>query len=327
MMSEYVLGVDAGATKSKLAIFEETGKKIGLYSWGPLNHESLPGSFGQLEEELGQFVGQSLVEAGIRMEEVRYAVFGLAGVDTRGQHTIISAIIKRIGIKDFTLVNDGFLGVPAGSPVGYGISAINGTGESIFGLNRVGRTFQIGGCGFLSGDMGGGGELAQRVFAAAYRELFRMGPKTLLTELLLRELAVTDPHDLIETIYEKMKDPSFRIRDFNRLLFEGAAKCDKVAVEAMREIAWNYAGGIAFMAKELEFSMDETLPVIFAGSVFVKGEDLKLLNFLKQRLRELLPGYQLEFVRFDKPPVAGAIVWALQHLGMEGCLELVCSQL
>lgn len=326
-MPGYVLGVDAGATKSKLAIFTETGKKTGLYSWGPLNHESLPGSFSQLEEELGQFIRQSLSEAGVQMKEVRYAVFGLAGVDTRGQHTIISAILKRIGIGDFTLVNDGFLGVPAGSPTGYGISAINGTGESIFGLNREGCTFQIGGCGFLSGDMGGGGELAQRVFAAVYRELFRMGPKTLLTELLLRDLAVTDPHDLIETIYEKMEDSSFRIRDFNRLLFEGAAKGDAVAIEAMREIAWNYAGGIACMAKELAFRKEEVLPVIFAGSVFVKGEDPVLLNFLKQRLRELLSGYQLEFIRFDKPPVTGAIVWALQRLGMEGRLELVCDQL
>lgn len=326
-MTKYVLGVDAGATKSKLAIFTEEGGKIGLYSWGPLNHESLPGSFGQLEEELGQFIRQSLKEADIGMEEIRYAVFGLAGVDTKGQHTIISAIIERIGIRDYTLVNDGFLGVPAGSPTGYGISAINGTGESIFGLNREGRTFQIGGCGFLSGDMGGGGELGQRVFAAVYRELFRMGEKTLLTELLLRDLAVTDKYDLIETIYKKMEDPSFRIRDFNRLLFEGAAKGDKIATDAMREIAWNYAGGIAMMAKELEFTKDEALPVIFAGSVFVKGEDPVLLDFVRQRLGELLPGYQLEFVLFDKPPVTGAIVWALQHLGIEGCLERACSQL
>lgn len=326
-MSGYVLGVDAGATKSKLAIFTDEGKKIGLYSWGPLNHESLPGSFSQLEEELGQFIRESLEEADVCMEQIRYAVFGLAGVDTKGQHTIISAIIQRIGITEFTLVNDGFLGVPAGSSTGYGISAINGTGESIFGLNREGRTFQIGGVGFLSGDMGGGGELAQRVFAGAYRELFRMGPKTLLTELLLRDLAITDPHDLIEVIYEKMEDPSFRIRDFNRLLFEGAAKGDAVATEAMRDIGWNYAGGIACMAKELAFSMEEKLPVIFAGSVFAKGEDPVLLNFVKSRLGELLPGYQLEFVRFDKPPVAGAVVWALQRLGVEGSLELVCGQL
>lgn len=326
-MSNYVLGIDAGATKSKLAIFTDEGNKIGLYSWGPLNHESLPGSFVQLEEELGQFIRQSLQEAGIGMEQLRYAVFGLAGVDTKGQYATISAILDRIGIPEYTLVNDGFLGVPAGSPTGYGISAINGTGESIFGLNREGRTFQIGGCGFLSSDMGGGGELSQCVFAAVYRELFRMGPKTLLTELLLRDLAVTDKHDLIETIYTKQEDPAFRIRDFNRLLFEGAAKGDAVATEAMREIAWNYAGGIACMAQELAFSKEERLPVIFAGSVFVKGEDPVLLNFVKERLMELLPGYQLEFVRFDKPPVAGAIVWALQHLGMRDCLELVCGQL
>lgn len=74
-MPGYVLGVDAGATKSKLAIFTETGKKTGLYSWGSLNHESLPGSFSQLEEELGQFIRQSLSEAGVQMKEVRYAVF------------------------------------------------------------------------------------------------------------------------------------------------------------------------------------------------------------------------------------------------------------
>lgn len=326
-MSGYVMGIDAGATKTKLAIFTDQGEKAGIYSWGPLNHESLPGSFKQLEEEMGQFIRESLEDSKVELKDLRYSVFGLAGVDTRGQHKIISEIIRRIGIEDFTLVNDGFLGVPAGSPVCYGISAINGTGESIFGLNPSGETCQIGGVGYLSGDMGGGGLLAEHVFGAAYRELFRMGEKTMLTELLLEDLNVKDKHDLIETIYEKMDEGSFRARDYNRLLFKAAGNGDKVAIEAMDKIARNYAGGIGAMAHELGFNKSEVLPVIFAGSVFVKGEDPILLNLTKQYVQELLPGYHINFVLFNKPPVAGAVVWALKTLGMEDCLDMVCSQL
>ncbi|MCL2056705.1 MAG: hypothetical protein FWH02_05755 [Oscillospiraceae bacterium] len=311
---KYVIGMDAGSTKTHLAIFTEQGKKIDLCAWGPLNHEGLPGSFAQLEDELGQFIGGSLEKNGIMLTDIRLGVFGLAGVDTTAQHATISDIILRIGIKDFTLFNDGFLGIPAGSGSGVGICAINGSGESIFGLAEDGRTFQIGGVGYVSSDMGGGYNLGRSVVSAVYRELFRMGEPTALTEMLFRELGITDKYDFVETIYRKTDDGTYNAGRLNPLLIDAAGQNDPVAAGLVRQIGHNYAGGIACMAKELAFPEDKPLDVVLAGSVFVKNEGTSLRDVMCERVCELLPKHTVRFTLFDKPPVAGAIVWALKCL-------------
>jgi len=327
-MENYVIGIDAGGTKSHLAIFTAGGKKVGMHSWGPLNHEVLPGSFAQMEAEMSRFVSGALNAAAISIEQIKYGVFGLAGVDTEGQHKTISEVLRRIGFKEFTLVNDGFLGIPAGSESATGVCATCGTGESLFGLNSQGRMFQIGGTSYISSDMGGGNKLGQRVVSAVYRELFRKGEPTALTPLLFKELGVESKYDFVETIYRKTDDGTYKVRHLNRLLFEAAGQGDAVAIANMKEVAWNYAGGIVCMAEELEFPADELLEVILTGSVFVKGETPVLRDLLMDRVRELLPGREIRFSLFDKPPVSGAIIWALKCVNTGGdYMESVYSQM
>jgi len=327
-MAGYVMGLDAGATKSHLAVFTEEGIKVDLRAWGSLNHEALPGAYTQLETELKQFVGDTLKANGITFEQVRYSVFGVAGVDTSGQHALISDIFRRIGFKEFTLFNDGFLGIPAGCESAVGICAINGTGESIIGLNDSGRIFQIGAVGYISSDMGGGSYLGRRVVSAVYRSLFRKGEPTLLTDMLFKELGITSKYDFVETIYQKIDDGSYKVKELNKLLFKAAYLGDRIAIEGLRETALNYAGGIACMAEELDFPSDKPLNVILAGSVFVKEECPIQREMLSERVSELLPGREIRISQLKKPPVAGAVVWALKCLhGSGSYLDRVCDQL
>ena len=156
-MNEYVIGVDIGGTKSHLALFDIEGNFIDMGLWGPLNHESLPGSFDQFKKEFSQFLTQVLSKNKISKKQIVYSALGVAGVDTKQQHAIVSEILKKIGLENFTLANDAYLGIPAGSKTGTGICAINGTGCTLAGINKKGKMLQIGGVGFLSADMGGGG--------------------------------------------------------------------------------------------------------------------------------------------------------------------------
>ena len=191
MMTEYVIGIDIGSTKSHLALFDTDGSLVELNHWGPLNHEMLPGSFAQFEDELGRFVSETLSKYQIAMKQVSYSVLGIGGVDTRRQHGIVSGILRRLGFGGFTLVNDAFLGIPAGSPGGVGICAINGSGCTLAGINSEGKTLQIGGVGYVSADYGGGGMLGEKVVAAVYSELFRMGEPTTMTPAIFRKLGIS----------------------------------------------------------------------------------------------------------------------------------------
>ena len=327
-MTEYVIGIDTGATKSHLALFDTTGVLVDFSHWGSLNHESLPGSFIQFEDELNQFITQTLSKHKISINQILYAVLGIAGADTLLQHKIISKIIKNTGLEKFTLANDAFLGIPAGNPNGTGVCANNGTGCTLAGINNDGKMLQIGGVGFVSADYGGGGVLGKKVVSAVYSELYRKGTPTCMTDSLFKKLDITNKYDFIEKIYEKTADQSFIINSCAKILFESAAQNDHVAKKIEFEIIDNYANGISCMVDELNFKKDEDLVIVFAGSVFTKCEDPFLLEEIKSKINKDNPDYCFKYNLLNVPPVAGAVIWALNTIGEKGaCYEKVCSQL
>ena len=328
-MTEYIMGIDIGGTKSHLALFDRDGNFLDLCHWGPLNHEVLPGSFTQFEEEFGRFVREVLSRHGIKIEQVVSAVLGVAGVDTKRQHSIISKIIEGLGFKKYILANDAFLGIPAGnrSGRGTGICAINGTGCTLAGINREGRMLQIGGVGVLSADMGGGNYIGGRLLSAVYTELFRKGEATLMTNLLFDKIGTKSKYDYIETIHGKIDDGTFNIGACNQMVFDAAGQGDSAAAGILHDIAANYAGGIQCMIEELNFPPEDELYIVFAGSVFVKGEHPLLLDTLKEMVSRSSPGHRISYVKLDVPNVAGAVIWALNTLhGQGGYYERVCNQ-
>lgn len=327
-MNEYVLGIDTGATKSHLALFDISGTLVDFCHWGPLNHESLPGSFTQFEDELDQFITQTLLKHKITIKQVSYSVLGVAGADTLLQHSIISKIIMNIGLQKFTLANDAFLGIPAGSPSGTGICANNGTGCTLAGIDSEGKMMQIGGVGFISDDYGGGGFLGKKVVSAVYRELFRKGEKTCMTGALFEKLGISNKHDFIEKLYEKTDNRSFKLGSCTKILFEAVSKNDPIAKEIVLKSAANYANGISCMIDELYFKTDEELNIVFEGSVFVRGEDPLLLEAIKEKIINDNSGYRFKYTLLDVQPVAGAVIWALNMLGDKGAYyNKVCAQL
>ncbi|MCL2265592.1 MAG: hypothetical protein FWC22_06085 [Treponema sp.] len=329
---EYVLGIDGGGTKSHLALFDTTGTLIDFGRWGTLNHEGLSGSYGQLKDEVNQFVTDILNKNNLKIDQITSAVFGIAGVDTKAQHKIISNIMSEIGFKNFTLANDAYLGIPAGSPSCFGICAINGTGCTLVGVNNKGKMFQIGGVGFISDDYGGGGTLGRLVISSVYSEFFRKGEPTCLTPVLMEILGITSKYDFVEKIYQKFEEQSLSIRDLSKLIFDAALKNDNVSLNILRDVGVNYANGIRGMIEELEFDKnpDDELYIVFAGSIFSKGEHPKTIDTIKEKLSQYNPGLNLKYTLLKVPPVAGAVFWALNNLNVPNkreCHGKICSQL
>ena len=317
-MKEYIIGVDIGATKSHLALFDTEGNFTDFGRWGCLNYETLPGLYAQFEEEFGQFVAQVLSKNGITMKQVSCAVLGAGGVDTKRQHGVISGILKKLGFERFTLVNDAYLGIPAGTRTGTGICAINGSGCTLAGINKEGRMMQIGGVGAVSADKGGGGYLGERLVSAVYSELFRRGEPTVMTALLFEKLGITSKYDYVEKIHEKTNDGSFSVYTCGRMVFEAVRQNDRVAADILRDIAANYASGISCMIEELRFPPEDELNVVFAGSVFVKGEHPMLIDTIKEMLSGDNPAHHISYTLLDVPNVSGAVIWALNMFNPRG---------
>ena len=315
-MSEYVIGIDTGSTKSHLAIFDTDGNIVCLEKCGPLSFEEggTPGSFALFEKEFGRFVAGALSKNNITMKQVEYSVMGLTGIDTKHQHRVVSGIMQRLGFERITLVNDAFLGIPAGNPDGVGICAINGTGCTLAGINREGKMLQIGGVGYVSADYGGGGIMGRLVVSAVYSELFRGGEPTRMTPVLLQKLGISSKYDFVDIIYDRIADKSFDVTACSKMLFEAALENDAAASKLLRGIGASYAGGISCMIDELKFSREEELNIVFAGSNFVRGESPLLLDTIKEAVCAGHPEYRIKWILLQAPPVAGAIIRAFNIL-------------
>ncbi len=313
-MGSFVMGLDGGSSKSHLALFDTAGKRIDFVSWGPLNHEVMDGGFEQLEQELHDLIHLALDRNGLRMADLARGVFGMSGADTKKQHAQITGIYQRLGIDHPVVINDAFLPIKAVSTTGYGIGAINGSGCTVAGIGADGSTLQIGGCGGLTGDLGGGSQLGQTVARTVYASLFKGGPQTLLCEMLQKRLNVSRDEDFLDTLIEQLESRAITLSDLNRMLFEAANQRDAVALQLLQETGEDSAMAIGGLLNRLPFPSDKPIDVALAGSVYVKGGNPALVDALKSKASQLAGGRALRFTVTTRPPVMGAIVWALNDL-------------
>ncbi len=312
-MRNYILGVDGGGTKTHCALFDTDGNLIDMLKWGPTNHEALKGSFSELADELHKMLECLSDRNGMDTGGISKSVFGMAGVDTKRQNAVILEIIRGLGIKDFILCNDAYLGIKAGCPEGYGICAINGTGCTVAGIDDKGNMLQIGGLGRLTGDCGGGNYLGTCAVSEVYNSLFKEGRHTLMVELMFEKLCIQSGADFVDGLTQATGSGKYRIKDLNGIVFEAANLGDAAALEILEKMGIENGKSINGIIKHLDFNMDSSIPVILVGSIYTKGENPKGIDSLKAHVINANPGINFDFKLLKQPPVAGAAVWGIKE--------------
>jgi len=324
-MRNLIFGVDGGGTKSHLAIFTPDGAYVGAAATGALNYECMEGGYSEFEAVLPAFLLGALEKVGATVDDVGYAAFGLAGVDTPTQHARTSNLLRKIGFTRFTLCNDAFLGVPAGCPGGIGICAINGTGSTIAAIDNSGAAVQVSGVGEITGDLGGSSWYVMQAISAVYSELYKLGQPTLMRDMLFMLNCISRKEDYVEEFSRRIGERDLDIKAATCILFDAAETGDAVALDLLEQSAAHYAGSIAYLASQLDFPADRTTYVTLAGSVFTKQRVKILPQMIERRVRSALEGKLFEFLFLDAPPVAGAVLWAAQkaghNIGMESIKE------
>jgi len=322
-VSKLILGVDGGATKSHLAFFDDNGNCVGATTYGPLNHEAMKGSYSELEERLRELLPRATESAGTKVGDIEFAVFGLAGVDTDAQQVLISDIVRKIGMTDYIMCNDAFLGVPAGCPDCVGICAINGTGFKLAAIDYSGNAVQTCGLGSFTDDFGGGNWYGHRSIGSVYNELYKLGRPTLMKDMMFDLLGITRREDYLEVLMDKYHGEQIDTIALNSITFDAAASGDAVALGILEESAEQYAGAIVRLILDLDFPVDLPVNVTLAGSVFVKQKVKILQEFISMRVDDALNGHCVIYNQLDAPPVAGAVMWAAQKAGFNMEMESV----
>ena len=246
-MSAFVLGIDGGASSTVALLAEAaTGRVLGRGAGGPSNIQAV-GETAALRE-LNAAVGAVFTAAKVPRTRVAAAALGLAGIDMDGTDVIRGWASLVHLAKEVSIANDAILLFAAGTPEGWGVAVIAGTGSIAFTLDRDGKNSRAGGWGYLMGDEGSAFRLGLQGLRAACRAADNIGPSTKLLAAYLKKLGSNDPRDFIPAVYRGKWDKA-AIAALAPIVLELATAGDPIAKAIFEtetlELAKTVAGAVA----------------------------------------------------------------------------------
>jgi|SRR5438128_4609591 len=257
---QYVIGIDAGGTKTVGLLADETGKVLAEVRGSGANLQT----HGELEVEK---VFDDIMEALRQGRTISAVGLGIAGVDRPHDEAVIRGILRRLGHRETArVVNDAAIALVAGAPEGSGIVILAGTGSIAYGIDRAGKTARSGGYGFLLADEGSGYWLGHQALRCTVRAADGRGPATRLAPLVYEAMEVTSVGELVPRVYEKGL-PKHRIAALAPLVQRARDEGDEVAAALIEGGARELALAARAVARQLDFG-GGPFPVVLAGGAF-----------------------------------------------------------
>ena len=300
-MNDIVVGIDAGASKTRAFAVDHAGTVVGRGAGGGGNLLTSPDPQGAIAAALAEALGGRGADA---------VVLSCAGGDRETERTRGLEILTRHAPPGAKLLvtHDAIAALYAGNPTGCGVVLIAGTGSIAYGRNAEGEEDRAGGWGYLIGDEGSAVWCGLEALRAISHAVDGRGAPTRMTALLFQQLGVGQFSDVLPLVYGR-PHPAPAIGAATRALASAAAEGDAIANAILQRGANALARAATVVARTLGLAAG---PVYLAGGAF---ENLSLLQRLVQLdLLGLLPQATVEPVR-EEPAMgaarlAAALAWS-----------------
>jgi N-acetylglucosamine kinase-like BadF-type ATPase len=300
------LGVDGGGSKTFALAADATGCVLGFGQAGCANHQAHRGLDGALTE-IGGACRQAL---GVYTAD--FASFCLAGADLAPDFAMLRPALESLGVAArFDLRNDTWAAMRAGTSHPWGAVVICGSGINAAVRTPDGREFVLPSLGEISGDWGGGGDIAMAAIGALAREWDGRGPPTALTERVLRHYEQPSYAALLEAIYTDTLPG--RNRELAPLVFEVALEGDAVAQEIVVRTGTEIGHVAGSLLRRMQMHQ-QPCEVVTGGSIF-KAIGPLLMDAANLALHRLAP--RAFFTRATVEPVVGALLLAFELHGRQ----------
>lgn len=309
-----VLAFDAGNSKTDVALVSADGRVLGTARGGGFEPH-LVGAVAAVQG-LAPLVVAAAVEAGLTLGDgplVEQISACMANADLPIEEERLAEAFETFGWAESVYVaNDTFALLRAGVDEPRGVAVVCGAGINCAGLLPDGRTARFAAVGKISGDWGGGQQLADEAFWAAARADDGRGPATALTTALAAHYGVGSVTELIEALH--LGDiPVARRLEATPLLFQVAAAGDAVASEVVRHQAEEIVAMAVVAMRRLDL-LDEPTDVVLGGGVLTAGHP-QLMETVARLLSAAAPKAVAHVV--DVPPVVGAALLGLDRTKAE----------
>ena len=302
-----VLAIDAGNSKTDVALIATDGQLVGTARGGPF----LPHRVGA-EAAVGGLVAivrAACADAGLIPGEgpiVQHVSACFANADLPPEQEALEVAVAAQGWgRSSEVFNDTFAVLRAGLDEPRGIAVVCGAGINCSGLLPDRTTVRFAAVGHISGDWGGGGALWQEAMWWAARAEDGRGPDTRLRTELPRHFGLDSMAGLIEAVHLGAISEA-RCLELTPVLFEVATAAGIVRRQAAEVVA------LAVAAMRRLDVLDEPIDVVLGGGVITAGHAL-LMDEIHRLLRDLAPLATTTVVR--TPPVVGAALLGLDRIG------------
>jgi N-acetylglucosamine kinase-like BadF-type ATPase len=303
-MTDVVLGIDGGGTKTDVAVASLDGTTLSLVRTGPTNWEGvgLEAMFTTLEAG----VAAALDRAEVGADRIAAAVFALAGCDWPSDAVRLESELARLQLPGTrSIVNDSFAALRAGTSRPYGVVSIAGTGGCTSGRGPDGKTARTMAVNW--GEGSGAWSLVRGAAEAMARE-HHGHASTKLTPKLLEALGFEAIPDFFEALTRGRRTTLGS--QLAPLVLDIASDGDAVAQRIVADVARQHAQDVIGVARRLGL-LDDSFEVVCSGGVHRAGHRAFDLEF---RAVTLAAAPRAEFVQLHDPPVLGALLLGLDAI-------------
>ncbi|HNT76076.1 MAG TPA: BadF/BadG/BcrA/BcrD ATPase family protein [Anaerolineae bacterium] len=262
---DVLIGIDGGGSKTTALATDLEGRIWGRGVGGPSNYHVI--GIAAAYAALDAAVRAALGDAPARPVAL---CLGMAGSGRPDDQAIIRAWADaRYPGTPVAIVHDGQLALAAGTPEGWGVAVLCGTGSLVYGEDRAHGAARAGGWGYLLGDEGSGYAIGLAALRAVARAADGRGPQTSLTQAILQHWRLQQPQDLIAHVYAPAMQRA-DIAGLAEIVLAVAALDDGVARQILEDAAQELALAARAVVKQLLWA--GPIPCALAGSVLVKGQ-------------------------------------------------------
>jgi N-acetylglucosamine kinase-like BadF-type ATPase len=319
-----VLAIDGGNSKTEVVLVGADGTILSAVRGGPSNHQVIGRE--RATAELAGLVRSAAEEAGLAGlgsggdgPVAAHTSACLAGADLPVEEAELGTRVQSLGWSvTSAVVNDTFAVLRAGlsSDEHWGIGVVCGAGINCVGVGPDGRTTRFPALGYVSGDWGGGGGLGADTLWWAIRAEDGRGPQTELRPAVAAHFGRSTVEDVAIGVHLGELD-YLELHGLVPVLFAVAGQGDRVA----RDLVLRQAAEVCSMAtvaagrlglRDRGPSGPAAVPVVLGGGLMTARDPL-LIGAITDQLAGEIPGAEITIV--DVPPVVGAALLGLDHLG------------
>jgi len=320
-----VLAIDGGNSKTDVVLVAGDGTVLASVRGPGASHEDfgLDGAMERLGELVQTVAAQAGAGRGSEGEVARHTSACLAGADLPEEEAQLTAAIQAQGWAGSAAVaNDTFAVLragltPAAGEPAWGIAVTCGAGINCVGVGPDGRTTRFLAFGMLSGDWGGGLGLGHHAVWHAIRAEDGRGEPTGLRAAVAAHFGMASMHDVAVAIHLGKLGEDDLIR-LPAVIFATAEAGDAVAVSLVERQAGEVATMALTAVRRLGLDATRAIPIVLGGGV-LEAKNPLLTDAITRRLAESAPATVVRIV--DAPPVTGAALLGLDHLGAAPAAE------